>query len=181
MPGPIRISCISVIDPMLKEAPYVEQLATDLAKQDFAGEVEILVAFRPISFDDMPRPPRQRARTMSEAEAHGSPADELQQSALWQPWWPNRPRLFGQACGHTPRNRCAAPSSSTLNTDAGRFPSCEHRRVLGLRSLVPAVFVLWILATARLWRPAAWGVRGNRIELRRVSHRIWRCESSAPP
>jgi hypothetical protein len=44
MPGLIRISCISVIAPMLNEAPYVEQLATDLAKQDFAGEVEILVA-----------------------------------------------------------------------------------------------------------------------------------------
>ena len=29
---------------MLNEAPYVEQLATDLAQQDFAGEVEVLVA-----------------------------------------------------------------------------------------------------------------------------------------
>jgi succinoglycan biosynthesis protein ExoA len=29
---------------MLNEAPYVEQLATDLALQDFAGEVEVLVA-----------------------------------------------------------------------------------------------------------------------------------------
>jgi glycosyltransferase involved in cell wall biosynthesis len=44
MPGLIRISRISVIAPMLNEAPYVEQLGTDLAMQDFAGEVEILVA-----------------------------------------------------------------------------------------------------------------------------------------
>ena len=44
MPALNRISRISVIAPMLNEAPYVEQLATDLAMQDFVGDVEILVA-----------------------------------------------------------------------------------------------------------------------------------------
>jgi succinoglycan biosynthesis protein ExoA len=44
MPGVDRINRISVIAPMLNEAPHVEQLVTDLATQDFAGEVEILVA-----------------------------------------------------------------------------------------------------------------------------------------
>jgi succinoglycan biosynthesis protein ExoA len=44
MSGLNRINRISVIAPMLNEAPHVEQLASDLAKQDFAGEVEVLVA-----------------------------------------------------------------------------------------------------------------------------------------
>jgi succinoglycan biosynthesis protein ExoA len=44
MPAPSRISRVSVIAPMLNEAPYVEQLAGDLAAQDFAGDVEVLVA-----------------------------------------------------------------------------------------------------------------------------------------
>lgn len=38
------INRISVIVPMLNEAAYVEQLASDLAGQDFAGEVEVIVA-----------------------------------------------------------------------------------------------------------------------------------------
>jgi succinoglycan biosynthesis protein ExoA len=38
------INRISVIAPMLNEAAYVEQLASDLAGQDFAGDVEVIVA-----------------------------------------------------------------------------------------------------------------------------------------
>jgi GT2 family glycosyltransferase len=37
----------------------------------------------------------------------------------------------------------------------------KHRRVLGLRSLAPAVFVLWLIAlltTAPFWRPAEWAL-----------------------
>lgn len=39
-----RINRISVIIPMLNEAAYVEQLASDLSAQDFDGDVEIIVA-----------------------------------------------------------------------------------------------------------------------------------------
>jgi succinoglycan biosynthesis protein ExoA len=44
MPATMSITRISVIAPMLNEAAHVEQLASDLAVQDFAGDVEVLVA-----------------------------------------------------------------------------------------------------------------------------------------
>jgi succinoglycan biosynthesis protein ExoA len=44
VPAVTHISRISVIVPMLNEAAHVEQLATDLALQDFTGEIEVIVA-----------------------------------------------------------------------------------------------------------------------------------------
>jgi succinoglycan biosynthesis protein ExoA len=42
--GRARVLRISVIAPMLNEAEHIENLITDLAAQDFAGRVEVLIA-----------------------------------------------------------------------------------------------------------------------------------------
>lgn len=41
---PIRIERISVIAPMLNEAAHIERFVADVAAQDFAGDVELIVA-----------------------------------------------------------------------------------------------------------------------------------------
>jgi len=49
-----RIDRISVIVPMLNEAAFVEQLVTDLAAQDFPGQVDVIVADGGSTDDSIP-------------------------------------------------------------------------------------------------------------------------------
>jgi hypothetical protein len=63
---------------------------------------------------------------------------------------------------YIPRGRLRAVFRQYFEYGRWKVPVMrKHRRVLGLRSLAPVVFVVWLVAlltTAPFWRPAAWAL-----------------------
>ena len=94
------------------------------ASGDLIVRVDCHSRSRPITFDAAPRPPRQRARTMS--EGYRSQADELQRSALWQPRWTVP---LAELVGHVarrPPDRSKRTQSRSARFDRMSFAGSVH-------------------------------------------------------